>query len=154
MWNPRRSPTLELENHVHKICFYRRLARLFPDWLFAPRAYRDLTRYIDNLIEKTLALPINNQADSKTQKEFNLVEDLVATHPNDRYFIRGQLMAVLMASKVNSGFQYIDVSNTDDDIGSGCHPDHLDNISPGSPTSPVQEASEGGRRAVGKSSYR
>lgn len=42
---------------------------------------------------------MNNQADSKTEKEFNLVEDLVATHPNDRYFIRGQLMAVLMAYK-------------------------------------------------------
>ncbi|KAK7913920.1 hypothetical protein PG985_011623 [Apiospora marii] len=78
---------------------FGRLANLFPDWLFAPKAYRDLTRYIDDLIEKTLALPVNNQTDSKTEKEFNLVEDLVATHPNDRYFIRGQLMAVLMASK-------------------------------------------------------
>ncbi|KAK8121768.1 cytochrome P450, partial [Apiospora sp. TS-2023a] len=78
---------------------FGRLANLFPDWLFAPKAYRDLTRFIDDLIEKTLALPVNNQTDSKTEKEFNLVEDLVATHPNDRYFIRGQLMAVLMASK-------------------------------------------------------
>jgi len=78
---------------------FGRLANLFPDWLFAPRAYRDLTRYIDDLIEKTLALPVNNQTDVKTEKEFNLVEDLVSTHPNDRYFIRGQLIAVLMASK-------------------------------------------------------
>ncbi|KAL6150289.1 hypothetical protein ACJQWK_00380 [Exserohilum turcicum] len=78
---------------------FGRLANLFPDWLFVPGAYRDLTRYIDDLIEKTLALPINNQSDSKTEKEYNLVEDLVATHPNDRYFIRGQLIAVLMASK-------------------------------------------------------
>jgi cytochrome P450 len=78
---------------------FGRLANLFPDWLFAPRAYRELTRYINDLIEKTLALPINNQTDSKTEKEFNLVEDLVTTHPNDRYFIRGQLIAVLMASK-------------------------------------------------------
>ncbi|KAK6854003.1 cytochrome P450 [Apiospora arundinis] len=78
---------------------FGKLANLFPDWLFAPTAYRDLTRFIDDLIEKTLALPVNNQTDSKTEKEFNLVEDLVATHPNDRYFIRGQLMAVLMASK-------------------------------------------------------
>lgn len=62
----------------------RRLATLFPDWLFVPQACRDLTRYIDRLIEKTLALPCN-QAESKTEKEFNLVEDLVATHPNDRY---------------------------------------------------------------------
>lgn len=83
---------------------FRRLANLFPDWLFAPRAYRDLTSYINNLIEKTLALPINNQTDAKTQKEFNLVEDLVSTHPNDRYFIRGQLIAVLMASKACLGF--------------------------------------------------
>lgn len=78
---------------------YRRLAMFFPDWIFARKAYNNLTRYIDNLIEKTLALPCN-QANSKTEEEFNLVEDLVATHPNDRYFIRGQLMAVLMASKV------------------------------------------------------
>ena len=78
---------------------FGRLANLFPDWLFAPKAYRELTRYINDLIEKTLALPINNQTDLKTEKEFNLVEDLVATHPNDRYFIRGQLIAVLMASK-------------------------------------------------------
>ncbi|RAR15275.1 cytochrome P450 [Stemphylium lycopersici] len=83
---------------------FGRLANLFPDWLFAPRAYRDLTSYINNLIEKTLALPINNQTDAKTQKEFNLVEDLVSTHPNDRYFIRGQLIAVLMASKACLGF--------------------------------------------------
>jgi len=103
MWHLGQSPNLELESCVTKVCSYRRLANLFPDWLFAPRAYRDLTRFIDDLIEKTLALPINNQADSKTKKEFNLVEDLVATHPNDRYFIRGQLMAVLMASKVRSG---------------------------------------------------
>jgi len=89
------------------MCSYRRLANLFPDWLFVPKAHRDLTRYIDDLIEKTLALPINNQADSKTEKEFNLVEDLVATHPNDRYFIRGQLMAVLMASKVRSVFNVL-----------------------------------------------
>ncbi|RMZ70660.1 cytochrome p450 [Pyrenophora seminiperda CCB06] len=78
---------------------FGRLANLFPDWIFARSAYSELTRYINNLIEKTLALPINNQTDSKTVKEFNLVEDLVATHPNDRYFIRGQLIAVLMASK-------------------------------------------------------
>ncbi|KAH7552601.1 hypothetical protein BM1_08552 [Bipolaris maydis] len=78
---------------------FGRLANLFPDWLFVPRAYRELTRYINDLIDKTLALPINNQTDWKTKKEFNLVEDLVTTHPNDRYFIRGQLIAVLMASK-------------------------------------------------------
>jgi hypothetical protein len=93
---------LKLKNSVNEMCIYRRLANLFPDWLFVPRAYRELTRYINDLINKTLALPINNQTDWKTKKEFNLVEDLVATHPNDRYFIRGQLIAVLMASKVNS----------------------------------------------------
>lgn len=78
---------------------FRRLANLFPVWLFAPPAYRDLTRYIDDLIEKTLALPINNQIEAKTEKEFNLVEDLIVAHRNDRYFIRGQLIAVLMVSK-------------------------------------------------------
>ncbi|KAI1675966.1 cytochrome p450 [Pyrenophora tritici-repentis] len=78
---------------------FGRLANLFPDWLFVPKAYRDLTKYVNDLIDKTLALPINNQTNSKAKKEFNLVEDLVTTHPNDRYFIRGQLIAVLMASK-------------------------------------------------------
>lgn len=108
MWHVRQSFTLKLEKYVTKRCCYRRLANLFPDWLFVPGAYRDLTRYIDDLIEKTLALPINNQSDSKTEKEYNLVEDLVATHPNDRYFIRGQLIAVLMASKVCYRLQIVD----------------------------------------------
>ncbi|KAJ4420805.1 hypothetical protein N0V82_004100 [Gnomoniopsis sp. IMI 355080] len=68
------------------------LANLFPDWLFVPKAYRDLTRYIDGLIERTLALPCN-QAESKIEEEFNLVEDLVATHPNDRYLRKLDLLA-------------------------------------------------------------
>lgn len=63
---------------------YSRLANLAPDWLLAPKAFRELNRYIDALIDKTLAHPANQGEDWKSDKELNLVEDLVKQHPNDR----------------------------------------------------------------------
>lgn len=61
-----------------------RLANLVPDWLLAPKAFRDLNKYIDALIDKTLAHPANQGEEWKSDRELNLVEDLVKQHPNDR----------------------------------------------------------------------
>lgn len=61
-----------------------RLANLAPDWLLAPKAFRELNRYIDALIDKALAHPANQGEEWKSDKELNLVEDLVKQHPGNR----------------------------------------------------------------------
>lgn len=106
-------------SYADRLTSFSHLAKFAPDWLIAPKAHKELTRYMNELIDKTLAHPANQGEAWKAKKELNLVEDLLVQHPNDRLvrrqvpsvsihalivrsmqFIRGQLIAVLMAAKV------------------------------------------------------
>ncbi|KAI1374097.1 cytochrome P450 [Hypoxylon crocopeplum] len=73
------------------------LAKLFPDWMIAPAAFRELDQYIGGLVDKTLSLPIE-ELELKDVSTRTLMEELALQQP-DRKFVKDQLVSVLMASK-------------------------------------------------------
>ncbi|KAF9697072.1 hypothetical protein EKO04_005147 [Ascochyta lentis] len=72
------------------------LASLFPDWIFARKAYRELNAYMNTRVDRTLALPREDLL--KKEQKMNLMETLAVKQP-DRKYIKDQLIAVLLASK-------------------------------------------------------
>ncbi|KAI2627827.1 cytochrome P450 [Hypoxylon sp. NC1633] len=73
------------------------VAKLFPDWMLAPVAFRELDQYIGGLVDKTLSLPVE-ELELKDASDRTLMEELALQQP-DRKFVKDQLVSVLMASK-------------------------------------------------------
>jgi hypothetical protein len=59
---------------------FRHFAKLFPDWLIAPAASRELERYIGGLIDKTLSLP-KEDLKLKDPSIRTLMEELAIEQP-------------------------------------------------------------------------
>ncbi|KAF2195933.1 cytochrome P450 [Zopfia rhizophila CBS 207.26] len=76
---------------------FGRLALLFPDWLIAPHATKELARYMDSRVDKTLSLP-RAKLLQKAENEITLMEALALLQPNKKY-IKDQLISVLLAGK-------------------------------------------------------
>jgi hypothetical protein len=95
------------------------LAGLFPDWLFARKAYMELNAYMNTRVDRTLALPREELL--KREQKMNLMEKLAVKQPDRKVricashgmpnaeadilvvkYIKDQLIAVLLASKVSN----------------------------------------------------
>ncbi|KAL4904449.1 cytochrome P450 [Aspergillus multicolor] len=72
------------------------LALWSPDRLLAPVASRDMNRYMDKQIDKTLSLP--RQELLEREGKLTLMETL-ALKTRDRKYIKNQLVAILLAGK-------------------------------------------------------
>ncbi|XXH01914.1 hypothetical protein Hte_008276 [Hypoxylon texense] len=73
------------------------VSKLFPDWMIAHAAFRELEQYIGGLIDETLSLP-KEDLELKDSSTRTLMEDLALQQPG-RKFVKDQLVSVLMASK-------------------------------------------------------
>lgn len=62
------------------------LAGLFPDWLFAWKAYRELNTYMNTRVDRTLALPREKLL--KKEQKMNLMETLAVKQPNRKVRFR------------------------------------------------------------------
>lgn len=56
------------------------LASLFPDWIFARKAYRELNAYMNTRVDRTLALP--REGLLKKEQKMNLMETLAVKQPD------------------------------------------------------------------------
>jgi hypothetical protein len=64
---------------------YRRIALLFPDWLLAPSATRNLKKYMDTVVDKTLSLS-DDELRNKAEKEMTLMEALAIKKPQRKVY--------------------------------------------------------------------